>query len=136
MSEPSVSRPAEVMRGLLFGVIGLVCLAIVAYEVVDRVQFLRNARVADGQVESLNAGGSHPQVAFTTDGGQRISYPQNGLIFGYQQGQSVRVLYLPERAQASAIVDDFGALWGMTALLGLLGAAFAGVGLHSLLKRR
>jgi hypothetical protein len=136
MADVPDSRIAQVLRGLLFGVIGLGCLALVAYEALDRLQFLRAAQVAEGQVESLNAGGSHPQVAFTTAAGQRISYPQGGLIFGYETGQPVRVLYLSEQPQLSAVVDDLGALWGMTALLGLLGAAFVGAGANLLLKRR
>lgn len=30
----------------------------------------------------LNAGGSHPQIAFVTEAGEQISYPQGGLVLG------------------------------------------------------
>lgn len=118
------SRPTAIALGLLFSLIGLVSLAFCGYEVKSRMDFLRVAQVAAGRVEHLNAGGSHPQVGFTTADGQQVSYPQNGLIFGYEKGEAVRVLYLPERAQATAVVDSTGALWGMTLLGALLGVFF------------
>ncbi|KAF1065890.1 MAG: hypothetical protein GAK45_02079 [Pseudomonas citronellolis] len=136
MQHTSGSRAVNVLRGLLFCLIGLVFLGVSAYQLTDRVQFLGSAQAADGMVESLRAGGSHPQVAFTTAQGQRISYPQNGLIFGYQQGQAVRVFYAPEQPQASAVIDDLGALWGFPVVMGLIGAVFAVVGLRSLFKRQ
>jgi hypothetical protein len=36
--------------------------------------------VTEGVVSRLDAGGSHPQVGFTTAAGQRISYAQGGEI--------------------------------------------------------
>lgn len=95
MPDPSLSRTAQVMRGLLFGAVGLLILAVAAFEVTHRLEFLQIAQAVDGQVERLNAGGSHPQIAFTTATGQRVSYPQGGMIFGYEPGQPVRVLYDP-----------------------------------------
>ncbi len=80
-------------------------------EVTHRLEFLEVAQAVDGQVERLNAGGSHPQVAFTTATGQRISYPQGGMIFGYEPGQPVRVLYDPARLRLEPVLDTFGALW-------------------------
>lgn len=135
MNRPADHRPIVILRGLLFTVIGGIVLAIATRGAIGRVASLRHAQAADGIVEGLNAGGSHPQVAFTTASGERISYAQNGLVFGYREKQAVRVLYVPDDAKASATVDDLGALWGMTVLLGMMGSVFAGVGLHTLFRR-
>jgi len=124
------------MRGLLFGAVGLLSLAVGALEVTHRLEFLEVAQAVDGQVERLNAGGSHPQVAFTTATGQRISYPQGGMIFGYEPGQPVRVLYDPARLRLEPVLDTFGALWGMTVVWVLLGLAFVGACVRGLLRRR
>lgn len=130
------SRPASVVfRGLMFTLIGVVILAISGYQAMARHQFLSIAHPAEGRVVSLNAGGSHPRIEFATDTGERITYPQGGLIFGYEQDQPVRVFYLADRPLSSAVVDDFGALWGMIALMALIGAAFVVAGLFNLLKR-
>jgi hypothetical protein len=53
----------------------------------------------------LNAGGSHPEIAFITVSGEQIAYPQGGFIFGYQKNQPVRVRYLPEQPAGSAIIE-------------------------------
>lgn len=84
----------------------------------------------------MNAGGSHPQIDFTSVSGERISYPQGGFIFGYQVGEPVRVLYEAGRPAASAIVDDAGALWGNSAFLCGFGALFGIVGFRGLLGLR
>lgn len=62
-------------------------------------------RVAGGPVSHLNAGGSHPEIAFITVSGEQIAYPQGGFIFGYQKNQPVRVRYLPEQPAGSAIIE-------------------------------
>ena len=103
MPDPSLSRTAQVMRGLLFGAVGLLILAVAAFEVTHRLEFLQIAQAVDGQVERLNAGGSHPQIAFTTATGQRVSYPQGGMIFGYEPGQPVRVLYDPAQPRLELV---------------------------------
>ena len=136
MPAPSFFRTAQLMRGLLFGVVGLLILAVAAFEVTHRLEFLEVAQAVDGQVERLNAGGSHPQVAFTTATGQRVSYPQGGMIFGYEPGQPVRVLYDPARLRLEPVLDTFGALWGMTVVWVLLGLAFVGACVRGLLRRR
>ena len=73
MPDPSFFRPAPIMRGLLFGAVGLLILAVAALEVTHRLEFLQVAQAVDGQVERLNAGGSHPQVPFTTATGGSFS---------------------------------------------------------------
>ncbi|MCP1620035.1 uncharacterized protein DUF3592 [Pseudomonas sp. SLBN-26] len=132
MSEPQVS----LFKGGLFALLGLALLAAMAINASSRMGFLQSALIADGAVVALNAGGSHPEIAFTDSTGARISYPQGGLIFGYQVGQPVKVHYQANDPTGSAVVDDFGALWGTAALLGVLGAVFTATGLMTLFGRR
>lgn len=132
MSEPQVS----LFKGGLFALLGLALLAAMAINASSRMGFLQSALIADGAVVALNAGGSHPEIAFTDSTGARVSYPQGGLIFGYQVGQPVKVHYQANDPTGSAVVDDFGALWGTAALLGVLGAVFTATGLMTLFGRR
>ena len=114
-------RGAKVLMGALFIIIGVGLLAgAVAFGTSKRA-FIREATIADGVVSRLNAGGSHPQIEFTTASGQRIEYPQGGLIFGYHPGDRVRVLYKHDDPSQSACIDAFGALWFTPILLCVLG---------------
>ncbi|MBD0687801.1 MULTISPECIES: DUF3592 domain-containing protein [unclassified Pseudomonas] len=136
MANHPPSRLGKILRGVLFALIGIGLLSIAVHLTLDRREFLAHAQTADGVVSRLNAGGSHPEIAFTTDSGEKISYPQGGFIFGYRQDQSVRVHYLPERPAGSAIVDDPAALWGTSGLLGCLGLVFAIFGLLEVIRQR
>ncbi len=113
------------MKGLVFAAIGVTLLIAAMIAMVGVQRFRDTAASADGVVERLNAGGSHPQIRFTTDSGASISYAQGGLIFGYRPGDPVRVMYRPDRPQATARLDSIGAMWAMPLLLGLLGSGFA-----------
>ncbi|WP_260961092.1 DUF3592 domain-containing protein [Pseudomonas citri] len=136
MANHTPSRLGNVLLGLLFALIGIGLLGIAANLSLDRREFLAYARTADGIVSHLNAGGSHPEIVFTTDTGEKISYPQGGLIFGYHQGEAVRVHYLPEQPAGSAVIDDPGALWGPSGLLGALGLMFALAGWVKAIRQR
>ncbi|MET0269416.1 MAG: DUF3592 domain-containing protein [Sphingomonas sp.] len=112
------------MKAIVFVVAGIALLIAAAIAGVGVIRFKGEALRADGRVVRLNAGGSHPEIAFTTAAGERIRYPQGGLIFGYRPGDRVRILYRAERPRASASVDTAGALWAGPLLLGVLGAGF------------
>jgi hypothetical protein len=83
--------------------------------------FVKSATASEGVVVRLNAGGSHPEIEFTTAAGRKVSYPQGGFIFGYRPGQKVRVLYLADAPAQTASVDAFGALWFVPVLLTVIG---------------
>ncbi len=124
------------MKGLFFTVIGAALLIAAVIAAMGVQRFRDAAARADGVVERLNAGGSHPQIRFTTMAGDVVSYAQGGLIFGYRAGDRVRVMYRPDRPQATARLDQFGAMWAMPLLLGFLGAGFSiGGMLHFLATR-
>ncbi|AEA71188.1 Conserved hypothetical protein; putative membrane protein [Pseudomonas brassicacearum subsp. brassicacearum NFM421] len=129
MANDTPSRIGTILLGLLFALIGIGLLGIAVNLTLDRRDFLARAQTADGIVSRLNAGGSHPEIAFTTGKGEKISYPQGGFIFGYESGQPVRVYYLPEQPAANPLVVDRGALWGTPVMLGAMGLFFTLVGL-------
>ena len=136
MANYTSSRIGKILLGLLFALIGVGLLGITVDLTLDRREFLARAQIANGIVSHLNAGGSHPEIAFTTGSGEKISYPQGGFIFGYQQDQPVRVYYLPEQPANSAIVDDSAALWGTPGVLGCIGLVFTIVGLVKAVRQR
>lgn len=100
--------PQKITR-ILFVCVGIFMMCAAIAWATTVLQFTNTAASAQGAVTKLNAGGSHPQVQFTTQKGEVIEYPQNGLIFGYQVGDEVRVLYQPKHPQG-ATIDTFEAL--------------------------
>jgi hypothetical protein len=101
-------------------VIGLGLILAAAGVAVSVRSFTRKAATAEGVVVRLNAGGSHPQIEFTTGSGQKVSYPQGGLICCYRAGERVRVLYETDRPN-DARLNTFGALWFTPLILLLVG---------------
>ncbi|WP_047289191.1 DUF3592 domain-containing protein [Pseudomonas protegens] len=136
MANSTPSRFGKILQGLLFALIGIGLLVIAVNLTLDRREFLASAQTADGIVSDLNAGGSHPEIAFTSSTGEKISYPQGGFIFGYQKDQPVRVYYQPERPANSAIIDDPAALWATPGVLGLIGLVFTLAGLVGVISQR
>ena len=124
---PSSSR-GDLPRALVFTPLGLFLLCITLWLVQDRLGFLAQAQRAEGHVSALNAGGSHPQIDFTDATGEAFSYPENGLIFGYEVGDPVTVSYLPESPNITAIIEDRGALWGANLMAGILAITFTASG--------
>lgn len=108
---------------LLFAVSGSLVLLASLASLGSAWRFGQTAAVAEGTVIALNAGGSHPEVAFTTAAGEAVHYPQNGLVAGYRVGDAVRVLYDPSDPR-HAVVDAVGARYGFAALGALLGSVF------------
>ena len=84
-----------------------------------------------GTVVRLNAGGSHPEVAFRTVDGTIVSYPQGGMIVGCHVGQAVQVLYDHADPSGSARAHSFGSLWGDSVALAVCGAGLLAFGLAS-----
>lgn len=125
MAVPMVSSAGNRVQGLLFLMVGIGLLIAAGVFGFERYDFVQQASRADARVVALNAGGSHPQIEFETASGETVSYPQGGLIFGYGVGDPVRVLYRAENPRATANVDTWGALWGVSLFLSILGLAFA-----------
>jgi hypothetical protein len=124
------------MAGVTFLVCGAVLVSVALALAAGRRDFVRTASVANGVVVRRNAGGSHPQIEFLTGSGQKVSYPQGGLIFGYKPGDNVRVRYDPAVPGTSACIDAFGALWAFPLFLGGIGLLFLVFGLASVLARQ
>jgi hypothetical protein len=111
------------LRAAVFFLIGI-ALMLLSAAAADRTRrFLATAAWADGVVVATPYGGSHPQISFITAASERVTYSQNGLIFGYQVGQRVQVRY-QSGAPHDAQVHSFGASWGFTLCGVFLGLAF------------
>jgi hypothetical protein len=104
-------RSAIHLKRFVFTLAGIGLLAGAFWSYAMTRNFIIHAKTGNGEVVALNAGGSHPQIQFTTEAGQKVSFPQGGLIFGYHPGEQVRVLYTPSDPAKSHTVDAFGALW-------------------------
>ena len=131
---PQPQDPPAPWIAILFSVIGAGLLAAALTTGWTQWQFVRRAETGAGSVVRLNAGGSHPQIRFTTGTGEIREYPQGGMIFGYEVGEAVKVLYDPGNPR-DAVVDNFGAVWSTPGFLLLLGLGFA-IGGTSALRRR
>lgn len=126
----------EKVKGVVFLFVGLLLLAGAATATVSIARFVRGSVVADGRVARLNAGGSHPEIAFVTRTGVPVSYPQGGLIWGYAVGDKVRVRYDEANPAGSASIDRFGALYAMPLLLAFIGGGLAVLGAVQWLSSR
>jgi len=111
-----------------FMAIGVVLLLFALRSGLATRAFVLAAVRAEGTVTKLNAGGSHPQIAFTTADNVAISYPQGGLIFGYRPGDKVQVLYRAADPSSTATINTVGALWFPALLMSTLGMAFLVMG--------
>ena len=102
--------------------------AAISWGASDRAWVAEAAR-ADGVVTKLNAGGSHPEIEFTSADGERVAYPQGGWIFGFEPGDHVTVLYDARSPADDPEIDRLGALYAFPLGLGVLAASFLGVAL-------
>ncbi|MFK3740698.1 DUF3592 domain-containing protein [Massilia sp. TN1-12] len=131
----SISTSPRPFPAKLACLIGAFMFAVAAWQGFQRMEFLRAAETAAGQVVGVKAAGTQPQVLFHA-GDMRINYLQGGMALGYAPGQAVQVRYLPERPAATAVLDDVLPLWGATGLFALLGAAAGAIGLVTLRAQR
>lgn len=121
-------------KAVLFLLVGAGLMIAAIATTFNTLDFLQTSLVAPGHVTELNHGGSHPEVAITTRSGERVSYPQNGLIFGLKPGDEVQVRYLPDSPRTSARADLVGSIWGWSIVTGLIGFIALVVGLDCLEK--
>jgi hypothetical protein len=81
--------PATRLIGVIFSFIGACLLIAGLFIGLAKLGFINASSTARGTVVRLNAGGSHPEIRFTTASGEVVDYPQGGLIFGYRVGVRV-----------------------------------------------
>jgi hypothetical protein len=122
------SDPATRLIGVLFPSLGICLLFAALFIGLAKLGFINASSTAPGTVVRLNAGGSHPEISFTTSSGEVIEYPQGGWIFGYQVGDIVTVLYDPQNPH-EACIDNTSALWFAPFILSVISTVFIVTGL-------
>lgn len=121
---------------LAFPLIGAGLLIGAAFTYRNTASFLAEAEHADGVVIDLyrsrsgDSNTTRPVVRFTAADGEQVEFTSS---FGsnppaYSRGDEVRVLYRPSRPH-DAEIDGFFALWGVTSILGGIGAVFLIIGI-------
>lgn len=105
----------------------------VAFSIVSTVQFINNSNLAQGVVIDAPNGGSHPIIQFTTNRGQKIIYPQGGLVFGKTKGRSVTVRYDVKDPKKRVNVNEVAAIWSITSFLTILALGSGAMGIVTLL---
>lgn len=125
------------VKSVVFIVAGAALLIAAVVTGLDVRRFVARSIPVPGRVVRLNAGGSHPEIAFRTRAGESVSFPQGGFIWGYRVGDAVTVRYREDAPRRSARIDSVGALWFGPILLTLLGlgvvlAGGSGLSLHHL----
>ncbi len=78
---------------LAFGLIGIGLLTAAGVFALSVLAFQGRATQAEGTVTTSNAGGRHPVIRFMDRSGTVTTFNGNGLIFGYQRGDTVAVLH-------------------------------------------
>lgn len=111
------------IKNMLSASLGIIIIIIAIGWGIKTYQFVKYGIQVKGTVVRLNAGGSHPQIKFTTQDGKEIEFPQGGLIFGYKVGDDVDVLYNLQNPQDAA-VNSFGVFWGFPLLFFAIGFIF------------
>lgn len=116
--------------GIIFPVVGSSCLLISIATAISTYHFANTASRADGTVVELFAGAAHPLIRFTPAGATKaVEFPGNGAIY-YAVGDKVTVLYAkdPLTGGIQTNIDNPGALWFSSLLVGFLGGIFTIVG--------
>ncbi|WP_281686225.1 DUF3592 domain-containing protein [Pseudomonas citronellolis] len=126
----------SLVRIIILGLISIGFLSAAVLTAMQTIDFLESAEVAPGVVSRLNAGGSHPQVQFTTLSGQQYEFPQGGFIFGYKEGMAVDVYYLSENPGMTAVIKDPGAIWVVPATFGMFCVVTLGYAVLGIRQRR
>jgi hypothetical protein len=118
--------------GIIFPVVGSSCLLISIATAISTYHFVNTASRADGTIVRLFAGAAHPVIRFVPAGTNKaIEFSGNGLI-SYAVGDKVTVLYAkdPLTNITQTNIDNPGALWFPSLLVGFIGGVFTIIGLH------
>lgn len=85
----------------------------------QRWQFVSTATQARGTVVMLEP----PRIEFLAGADGLMTFEQRGPFVGYERDEVVTVLFADDAPVATASVDDFMALWSLTAVLLSMGVS-------------
>jgi hypothetical protein len=91
-------------------------------------EFVRSSSTATGTVVRLNAGGKHPQIEFTANNGQRVTFSGSSFLHFTEIGEQVDVRYNPARP-GQAFIDGIWSIWGWSVIASAVGFILALAGL-------
>ena len=123
---------------IVFGLTGILLLALTGWLFMDTSQFIDNAGTASGRVTDLLARRSDsgssptyaPEVAFSVDGqSYRFVSSSSSNPPAYDLGEQVEVIYDPQSPGSDARINGFMSLWLGPLIAGLMGLVFTTIAL-------
>lgn len=135
MANDTPSRIGTILLGLLFALIGIGLLGIAVNLTLDRRDFLARAQTADGIVSRLNAGGSHPEIAFTTGKGEKFPTPRVASSSAMSRGSRCEFIICPSSRPPTPRRGSRCTV-GTPVMLGAMGLFFTLVGLLKATRQR
>lgn len=95
----------------------------------SNIRFFLRSTVTSGVVVKLNHGGYHPQVIFTTDKGERISFPGSS-SYPVEIGDRLEVRYERSQPLKTAILNQKTQMFGGDVLMLVIVCTFTILGLR------
>jgi hypothetical protein len=122
---PEAAMNRKLLRPIMLG-IGLLMLGYMLAGLLREQRFLIDAEQAEGMVidlRKLAGSATVPVIRFTTEHGETVDWASSreaGGSSGYQVGDKVTLLYLPDNPSAAVIGSTFG-IFGRFLLIGAAG---------------
>jgi hypothetical protein len=104
-------KPVRKRPNWLTVAVGILMLLLQAPFLPESIQYQFYSASAWGEVVRLNAGGFHPEVVFTTQAGERISFAGSS-TFRTEVGDRLEVRYRPEEPRM-AHLNQLRDIWAM-----------------------
>jgi len=115
---------------LIFGLVGIILLAVAAFSYFHTLNFVSDSLTSDGTVIALVYDGdaAYPTVRFRTQAGETIEFTSNAGSYppSFHEGELVKIHYNPADPY-DAQIDSFFSLWGFVVIPGILGLVFSAI---------
>ena len=115
------------MLGLIFGLVGIVLIAVAVSFYFHTQNFIGDSLLTDGTVIDLvyDDDTAYPKVRFQTQAGEEIEFTSNAGSSppSFHEGELVKIHYNSENPY-DARIGSFFSLWGISIIFGVLGLVF------------